>query len=183
MGEKQAWLRFQSHIQFQLLQPLSLLSTSLPVPTLHSLPPSYRTRSLCSLLSLFRAEYGDIQNTPPPGCRVKLAKEDDMNGGVFHIQITLPKDYPFKPPTLSFRTKIYHPNVTNDERGSMCLGMLRADEWKPPNKIVDVLKLVRAVLAAPQADDAVETGIADEFKTNRQSFDRTAKAWVLKYAK
>lgn len=106
-----------------------------------------------------------------------------LKGGVFHIQITLPKDYPFKPPTLSFRTKIYHPNVTNDERGSMCLGMLRADEWKPPNKIVDVLKLVRAVLAAPQADDAVETGIADEFKTNRQSFDKTARAWVVKYAK
>lgn len=65
----------------------------------------------------------------------------------------------------------------------MCLGMLRADEWKPPNKITDVLKLVRAVLAAPQADDAVEVGIADEFKTNRKGFEKTAKDWVGKYAK
>ena len=46
----------------------------------------------------------------------------------------------------------------------MCLGMLRSDEWKPPNKIVDVLRLVRAVLTAPQPDDAVEAGIADQYK-------------------
>lgn len=95
----------------------------------------------------------------------------------------LPKEYPFKPPTLSFRTKIYHPNVTNDDRGAMCLGMLRAEEWKPPNKIADVLKLVRAVLSAPQPDDAVEAGIADQFKNDRKGFDKTAQDWVKKYAK
>lgn len=65
----------------------------------------------------------------------------------------------------------------------MCLGMLRAEEWKPPNKISDVLKLVRAVLQAPQPDDAVEGGIAEEFKNNRGSFEKTAKEWVKKYAK
>ena len=65
----------------------------------------------------------------------------------------------------------------------MCLGMLRADEWKPPNKIADVLKLVRAVLSAPQPEDAVETGIADEFRNNRKAFDKNAQEWVKKYAK
>ena len=106
-----------------------------------------------------------------------------FQGGKFHIQITLPKEYPFKPPTLSFRTKIYHPNVTNDDRGAMCLGMLRAEDWKPPNKIAEVLKLVRTVLAAPQPDDAVEAGIAEQFKNQRKDFDKVAKEWVGKYAK
>lgn len=142
-------------------------------------------------------EFQDITSTPPPGCAIKLTKDDDMNlwdvimdgpsesvysGGKFHIQITLPKEYPFKPPTLSFRTKIYHPNVSNDERGAMCLGMLKSDEWKPPNKIADVLKLVRAVLAAPQPDDAVETGVAEEFKNNPAEFEKMAKLWVGQYA-
>jgi len=98
-------------------------------------------------------------------CSTKLLTFEEQ-GGKFHIQITLPKEYPFKPPTLSFRTKVYHPNVTNDERGAMCLGMLRADEWKPPNKIEDVLKLVRVILETPQPDDAVELGIAEEFKNS-----------------
>jgi ubiquitin-protein ligase len=65
----------------------------------------------------------------------------------------------------------------------MCLGMLRPDEWKPPNTIKMVLALVRAVVAAPQPDDAVEAGIADQFKNNRADFDKTAKDWVTRYAK
>lgn len=105
-----------------------------------------------------------------------------LQGGKFNIQVTLPKEYPFKPPVLAFRTKIYHPNVTNDEKGSMCLGMLKPEEWKPPNKIVDVLALVRAVLAAPQPDDAVEPAIAEAFKNNRAEFDKIARDWVQKYA-
>jgi ubiquitin-protein ligase len=64
----------------------------------------------------------------------------------------------------------------------MCLGMLRADEWKPPNKIKDVLALVRATLEAPQPDDAVEVSIADEFKNNRAAFDKKAREWVAQYA-
>lgn len=104
-------------------------------------------------------------------------------GGHFKISVALPKEYPFKPPVLNFKTKIYHPNVSNDDRGAMCLGMLRADEWKPPNKIADVLKLVRTVLAAPQPDDAVEAGIAEQFKSDRKNFDKIAKDWVNKHAK
>ena len=65
----------------------------------------------------------------------------------------------------------------------MCLGMLKADEWKPPNKIAEVLSLVRTVLAAPQADDPVEQSIADQYKTNRAGFDAVAREWVNKYAK
>ena len=104
-------------------------------------------------------------------------------GGKFTIDVTLPKEYPFKPPLLSFRTKIYHPNVSNDDRGAMCLGILKAEEWKPPNKISEVLRLVRAVLAAPEPDDAVETGIADQYRNDRKAFEKTAKDWVAKYAK
>lgn len=107
----------------------------------------------------------------------------NLQGGKFNIQVALPKEYPFKPPVLTFRTKIYHPNVSNDDRGAMCLGMLRPEEWKPPNKISDVLKLVRTVLGQPQPDDAVEAAIADQYKNDRRSFDKIAREWVVKYAR
>ncbi|PPJ52753.1 hypothetical protein CBER1_10876 [Cercospora berteroae] len=143
-------------------------------------------------------EFQEITSSPPQGCSVSLQQEDDMNvwdvhmegpsdsvyaGGKFHIVITLPKEYPFKPPTLSFRTKIYHPNVTNDERGAMCLGMLKSEEWKPPNKIKEVLGLVRHTLGEPQPDDAVETSIAEVYKTKPDEYEKTARDWVKKYAK
>lgn len=92
-------------------------------------------------------------------------------------------EYPFKPPTLSFKTKIYHPNVTNDDKGSMCLGMLRADEWKPSSKIDAVLSFAKGLLTDPQPDDAVEGNIGREYKENKKEFIKNAKAWTKQYAK
>lgn len=107
----------------------------------------------------------------------------DLQGGKFKLEVALPKEYPFKPPVISFRTKIYHPNVTNDEKGSMCLGILRSDSWKPPNRIREVLALVRQILVAPQPDDSVEASIADQYKTDPKAFEKIAQEWVAKYAK
>lgn len=60
--------------------------------------------------------------------------------------------------------------------------MLRSDQWKPPNKIVDVLKLVNTILSTPQPDDAVEASIADQYKNNHTEFVKVAQEWVTKYA-
>lgn len=61
--------------------------------------------------------------------------------------------------------------------------MLRPEEWKPPNKIADVLKLVGTVLAQPQPDDAVEGAIADQYKNDKKAYDKIAREWTTKYAK
>ena len=64
--------------------------------------------------------------------------------GTFTLHLTLPTDDPFKPPTVNFITKIYHPNISNDSppnNGAMCLGMLKPDLWKPSTKISAVLEL------------------------------------------
>ncbi|KAF2153247.1 UBC-like protein [Myriangium duriaei CBS 260.36] len=144
------------------------------------------------------SELRQLSENPVEGTKVSLVDESNLNiwrvdmdgplnsvyaGGTFHIEVNLPSQYPFKQPVLSFKTKIYHPNVTNDNQGSICLGILRSDTWKPIHKIAEVLRLVRTVLEAPQPDDAVEASIADQFKRDRAAFDKTAREWVEKYAK
>lgn len=34
-------------------------------------------------------------------------------GGTYEVQITIPNEYPFKPPVMKFTTKIWHPNVSS----------------------------------------------------------------------
>ena len=95
----------------------------------------------------------------------------------------MPVEYPFKPPVLNFHTKIYHPNVSNDGTGGMCLGLLRPDQWKPNSKINTVLLFVRQILQEPQPDDAVEQTIAAEFKNDKKAFVKNAREWTKKHAK
>ena len=57
-----------------------------------------------------------------------LQGDSPYAGGVFFLSITFPTDYPFKPPKVSFTTKIYHPNI--NANGSICLDILR-DQWSP----------------------------------------------------
>lgn len=40
-------------------------------------------------------------------------------GGTYEVQITIPNEYPFKPPTMKFTTKIWHPNVSS-QTVSLC---------------------------------------------------------------
>ncbi|GAM39309.1 ubiquitin conjugating enzyme [Talaromyces pinophilus] len=143
-------------------------------------------------------ELAELMETPPTGISIQLADESDVykwkvsmkgpegtpyQGGTFHVNLTLPNEYPFKPPTVSFATKIYHPNVSNDDKGSMCLGMLKSDEWKPSSRIAAVLEFARQLLVEPMPDDAVEGRIAEQYSNDRKRFEEVARDWTRRYAR
>ncbi|KAE9978808.1 hypothetical protein BLS_000275 [Venturia inaequalis] len=128
-------------------------------------------------ISLDKYSKADIKNRS-----LRSARKTPQPGGHFTLHLTLPNNYPFKPPVLNFATKIYHPNISNDEKGSMCLGMLRPDEWKPPNRVLAVLELARSLLIEPLPDDAIETSIAEQYKNKRSEWEKEARSWTKRYA-
>ena len=64
----------------------------------------------------------------------------------------------------------------------MCLGILRPEEWKPATKLIDVLLFTQQVVREPNAEDAVEQGIAAEFREKKEVWEKTAKEWCKRYA-
>lgn len=127
-------------------------------------------------------------------------------GGEFPLSLQFPGQYPFKPPTLKFMTKVYHPNV--GEGGDVCLAVVKQDAWKPSTRVLDgklntrcttclfahfahsrfsllcfqVLNELVLLLQHPNPDDPLNADIAEQYRSNPAEFERTAREWTKKYA-
>ena len=139
-------------------------------------------------------ELAEISLDPPANCSA-APKDDDLyvwvsqvmgpagspyEGGVFFLNIDFPKEYPFKPPKVTFKTKVYHCNINSN--GGICLDILK-DNWSPALTISKVLLSICSLLTDPNPADPLEARIAQEYMKDREKHDQTAKEWTLKYAK
>lgn len=59
--------------------------------------------------------------------------------------------YPFVPPKMRFRSKVWHPNVSS-ANGAICLDILK-DQWSPALTLKTALLSLQALLSSPQPDD------------------------------
>lgn len=100
-------------------------------------------------------------------------------GHKFEIDIKIPGDFPFKPPLMTFKTKIYHCNI--NEAGVVCLDILK-DQWSPALTIANTLLSVSSLLSDPNPNDPLVGEIAQLLKTNKQSHDAKAKEYTKKHA-
>lgn len=99
-------------------------------------------------------------------------------GGVFIFELRIPREYPFKPPEVRIKTKIWHPNVFNDR---VCVGILGKD-WAPANNIVDIVESLRFLLSNPNPDDPLHSSAAKQMKEDMPGFENKAKEWVEEFA-
>jgi ubiquitin-conjugating enzyme E2 D/E len=144
-------------------------------------------------LKLLQKELNEIIKDTPANCSAGLLNNDlfiwqatiigptetPYEGGVFHLKMVFPTDYPFKAPSVTFTTRIYHPNI--NENGSICLDILK-DQWSPVLTVSKLLLSICSLLNEPNPNDPLMPSIANLYKTNREQFNANAKEYTLKYA-
>ena len=126
-------------------------------------------------LRRIQKELIDLGRDPPANCSAGPTNEADQfhwqatimgpedspyHQGVFFLNIQFPPDYPFKPPKVTFTTKVYHMNINSN--GQICLDILK-DQWSPALTIPKILLSISSLLTDPNPADPLLPEIAAQY--------------------
>lgn len=107
---------------------------------------------------------------------IKGPEGTPYHGGAYKLDITLPADYPFKPPKIKFITSIYHCNING--RGDICIDTLK-DGWSPAMTIEKTLLTLIGLLENPNPDDPLVPSIALEMRERSAIFLEKARKMTV----
>jgi len=146
-----------------------------------------------STQSRLNKELEELINNPPTNCSAGVIDDDlyhwqatilgpedsPYEGGIFYLRINFPQDYPFKPPQVSFITKIYHCNI--NEAGSICLDILK-EQWSPALTISKVLLSICSMMDDQNPHDPLMLDAANLYIKDKPKFIAIAKDYTRCYA-
>lgn len=151
------------------------------------------SKALTTSAKRIQKELAEITLDPPPNCSAGPKGNNIYEwvstilgppgsvyeGGVFFLDIHFSPEYPFKPPKVTFRTRIYHCNINS--QGVICLDILK-DNWSPALTVSKVLLSVCSLLTDCNPADPLVGNIATQYLQNREEHDRIARLWTKRYA-
>mmetsp|Transcript_6593 Transcript_6593/g.24688 ORF Transcript_6593/g.24688 Transcript_6593/m.24688 type:complete len:196 (+) Transcript_6593:4084-4671(+) len=120
---------------------------------------------------------------PSYEAKISGPSQTPYENGTFTLSISVPQRYPIEPPTIVFKTRIYHPNI--DDSGRICLDILKGapkGKWNPALSLRSVLISIQSLLAEPNPDDWLMSEIAQVYRDDRKRFDKKAREMTEKHA-
>jgi ubiquitin-protein ligase len=102
-------------------------------------------------------------------------------GATYKIQVGIPDQYPYYPPSLAFVSKVYHPNI-DEKSGSICLDVIN-QSWTPLYSLINVFQVfIPQLLTYPNMADPLNTQAASTWMRDRSQYEEKVKEYVRLYA-
>ncbi|NXU31898.1 UBE2B enzyme, partial [Thalassarche chlororhynchos] len=93
----------------------------------------------------------------------------------FKLVIEFSEEYPNKPPTVRFLSKMFHPNVYAD--GSICLDILQ-NRWSPTYDVSSILTSIQSLLDEPNPNSPANSQAAQLYQENKREYEKRVSAIV-----
>lgn len=160
--------------------------------------------------------YIELQKNPVEGFSAGLADDSNIfewdilivgppdtlyEGGYFKAKLVFPKDYPDRPPTMTFTSPMFHPNglylnlkligvVYKD--GKVCISILHppgddkwgyeksCERWKPIHSVESILLSVISMLSSPNDESPANVEAAKLWRENPKEYKRMVRKIVAK---
>ncbi|XP_059126507.1 ubiquitin-conjugating enzyme E2 B isoform X4 [Peromyscus eremicus] len=98
-----------------------------------------------------------------------------LRQGTFKLVIEFSEEYPNKPPTVRFLSKMFHPNVYAD--GSICLDILQ-NRWSPTYDVSSILTSIQSLLDEPNPNSPANSQAAQLYQENKREYEKRVSAIV-----
>ena len=95
-------------------------------------------------------------------------KATPYEGCVYAVDIRLPTNYPYDPPTMMFVNRCWHPNI--GVNGHVCVDILQR-EWAPSLTILKILMSVQSLLDDPDPRSPLNGPAADMYRAAKANRD------------
>jgi len=153
---------------------------------------------------LLRRQLIELSRNPPDGVSVGLGDDENIfhwelmivgppdtlyEGGFFAAKLEFPSDFPNAPPTMTFTTPIWHPNVHED--GKVCISILHPagedqyneletaeERWRPILGVEAIIISVISMLSDPNDSSPANIDAAVMWRDNRADFKKRVRADV-----
>ncbi|KAJ0049068.1 hypothetical protein Pint_15246 [Pistacia integerrima] len=105
--------------------------------------------------------------------------------GTFKLTLQFTEDYPNKPPTVRFVSRMFHPNSKSNmlivlmfyADGSICLDILQ-NQWSPIYDVAAILTSIQSLLCDPNPNSPANSEAARMFSENKREYNRRVREIV-----
>lgn len=146
--------------------------------------PIFTRRKMYDLKSLLKSDYKiNLDEVDNNIIYVQINGPPDSiyNDGVWDIRIELPKEYPYKSPSIGFVNKIYHPNV-DFASGTICLDVIN-ETWTPMYNLINIIDIfLPQLLTYPNPEDPLNSDASKEMLNDNLQFEKNVINNIKIYA-